>query len=399
MISENKQILYISRCIPYDSIGHAGGKTLNYYIKRMAESGADITIVSTSEENEFKKNDCASFGIKVHRIVPNITAIALLIDKIYKLNIWGATCGIHRYSYIKAIKEELFSMSIEGYTPDIIVLEWTQSLFLLDVVKIFFPNAKYIASEHDIYFQGLCRKVENEHNQIKRIYRRIKYQNTRKKELLLLNACDTIFVQNHKDEEILLKNGIATKCVTISPYYDHYKINYNSRTKKMMIYGAMGREENYKSAIWFIKEVLPLIKEYDYKLYIVGSKPPRELINYSSDNIIITGFVNDVESYMENCSVGIVPLTLGAGIKVKVLEFAAAGIPVLTNKVGIEGINLNKNEFFFCETASDYANVLINVFNEKCNLDEVSTNCRNKINETFNLEKSFQTYSQSLIRF
>ena len=65
--------------------------------------------------------------------------------------------------------------------------------------------------------------------------------------------------------------------------------------KNILFYGAMNRMENEISAEWFIKNVMPEIKDTGAKYVIVGNKPSDELKKYESDNVIITGFVQDIQ--------------------------------------------------------------------------------------------------------
>jgi glycosyltransferase involved in cell wall biosynthesis len=75
-------------------------------------------------------------------------------------------------------------------------------------------------------------------------------------------------------------------------------------------------------------------------VYIDGGGPPKKLQSWSSDNIVITGFVDDVRPYVQRASVYIVPLRMGGGTRLKVLEALAMKKPVITTALGCEGINV-----------------------------------------------------------
>ena len=128
------------------------------------------------------------------------------------------------------------------------------------------------------------------------------------------------------------------------PYYSNMSgCARKSNNRDILFFGAMSRPENYLSAIWFIENVMPLLNDLDVRFVIVGSKPPEELKRFKSDRIVITGFVNDTLPYFESSMCLVAPLVLGAGIKVKILEAMSSGIPVLTNDIGIEGIEIEDN--------------------------------------------------------
>ena len=82
----------------------------------------------------------------------------------------------------------------------------------------------------------------------------------------------------------------------------------------------MSRPENYLSAIWFIDNVMPLLKSDNYRFVILGSRPPEELKKRECTKIVITGFVESIVPYFEKSMCMVAPLVLGAGIKVKIIE-------------------------------------------------------------------------------
>lgn len=388
------KILYVSRSVPHNKVSHAGGKTFNYYIKGIAKHSNDsITLVSFGEKKEFNKCDCAKYGIETYFINNFVNSREKFIDKIYKCNIGGRYCGIHNLSSIKKLKNILAELIKKNYSPDVIILEWAQMTILIDIVKNFFPKAKYVASEHDVYYLGLERKAERETNPFKKIYRYIKYHVTKKRECEALLKCDLILCHNYKDVKLLEDNGVSG-AKSIVPYYDRYKTEeYKADRENISFLGAMSREENYKSVIWFIKNVLPELKDYDFKFYVLGSNPPKKLKQLEDNKIKITGFVDNMTPYLNNTKFAVLPLLLGAGIKVKVLEFAAAGIPVLTNNIGIEGIPFEKNvDYLHSETKDEFITTIKDALNDKINLDVISINARKKVNINFNLEESLNRY-------
>ena len=102
----------------------------------------------------------------------------------------------------------------------------------------------------------------------------------------------------------------------------------------------------------------------------------------------ITGFVENVEPYFETALCSLVPLLLGAGIKVKVLESMSAGVPVLTNNIGIEGIPAKDGlEYLHCETADDYISAITKLAGDEKLRNLLSENGRKFIKETFDYER------------
>ncbi len=105
-----------------------------------------------------------------------------------------------------------------------------------------------------------------------------------------------------------------------------------------MLYVASQNPHNVKGFHWFMKEVLPNLKEI--KINVIGKI--CEVIE-EHPQIVKHGIVDSLKEYYENSKISICPMLTGTGIKVKVLESLSYGIPVVTNRRGVDGI-LNKTE-------------------------------------------------------
>ena len=190
---KKRKILYISMSIPYDNVPHAGGKTFNYYINGFANDiDNEVTMIAKVLPEEEHQ---------IENINPNINTIIVRTPK-NKVKLWY----------------ELDKLKNTGYVPDIVILEWTWMLLFIDQVKKRFPNAKYIASEHDVSFLGAQRQYENAKG-FKKIYKKLYYNNLYKREILSINKCDYVVTHNAKDKKLLLKNGVEqSKLGVIVPY-------------------------------------------------------------------------------------------------------------------------------------------------------------------------------------
>jgi glycosyltransferase involved in cell wall biosynthesis len=161
----------------------------------------------------------------------------------------------------------------------------------------------------------------------------------------------------------------------------------------LVFFGAMGRSENYLSVKWFVEEVFNHLNGM-YQLVIIGGNPPEFVKMYASDNVTVTGFVpqSKVEEYFGRCTCMVVPLKLGSGIKVKVLEAFSASIPVITNSIGNEGVFAReKTEYIRCETAQEYIDFLTQL-QDNNDIQYIGENARRYVDEAFNLEKSKDDY-------
>jgi polysaccharide biosynthesis protein PslH len=105
---------------------------------------------------------------------------------------------------------------------------------------------------------------------------------------------------------------------------------------------------NVDGVLWFAREVYPLIKQQvaGARFAVVGARPPRSVtgLSESDGSIEVTGYVDDPQPYLARSAALIVPVRAGGGMRVKILEALARGIPIVSTTIGYEGIDLTPGE-------------------------------------------------------
>lgn len=400
----SKKILFISMCIPFEKALHAGGKTFNFYINQFAmDQGNEITMIAKVLPEEEKFINQINSKIRTLLVAtPKKTTkkwLAYIKSINSKFNPMFRYGNMLTKEIYNQIEDKLKFLKVEGYKPDLIVLEWTSILLFIDKVKIYFPNSKIIASEHDVTFLGKERYLKVAVNKFDLLIKKLSFLNIKKRELASINKCDLVVTHNYKDKQILLNNFIESeKIKVIVPFYENFfDIERKSNKQDILFFGAMDRIENSSSAIWFIDYVLPKLKDCNIRFIVLGNKPPLNLLNKKSERVIITGFVYDIRPYFTSAMCFVAPLLLGAGIKVKVIEALSSGIPVLTNEIGIEGINANNGvEYFHCVSPDDYEKTIRLMLADNINTNLISRNAKKLIDSNYDLYASFKEYSEQV---
>ena len=395
-------ILWISACVPYDSVPHAGGKNHNFYLKQIFKKNINLELLSFYSCDEKDKIDLDRYGVKNYLICREKpkTKFAILKRRIFtylfQLNPLGRSLYyVHSLGMNKVFRVVRSKNLTQDNKPDIIILQWTEMVVLIPKLKKIFPSAKFVSIEEDVFFLASYRRWFYSTNVFKKILSFIEYKRVKRLEKKCLELADLVVLNNYKDYKLLDDNGIVCKKIVNAPFYmnmSHIKSKHSG--KDILFYGAMCRTENYQSAIWFIENVFPKLEPLGYRFVVLGNKPHESLKKYDNGkSICVTGFVDDITPYFENSLCLVAPLVLGAGIKIKILEAMSSGLPVLTNEIGIEGINaVNERDYFFCKTPEDYERRILSLSENPDIGIKMDSMAKKFVKEQFNYERDAELF-------
>jgi glycosyltransferase involved in cell wall biosynthesis len=142
------------------------------------------------------------------------------------------------------------------------------------------------------------------------------------------------------DYKYLIEMGIPRKKIVVAPngidgdYYSYHAPDLKS--KKLVFLGNMFYPPNRSAAELIVKKIMPKLPK-DYTLECIGMIDSEFAKKLSSKRIRFTGPVEDIRPYMQEAALAIAPITQGSGMKVKMLNFAAMGVPIVTTSEGIAG--------------------------------------------------------------
>jgi sugar transferase (PEP-CTERM/EpsH1 system associated) len=126
--------------------------------------------------------------------------------------------------------------------------------------------------------------------------------------------------------------------------------------------GTMDFRPNVDAMLWFAREVLPLLRSHvpDVRVYVVGQRPHARLEALRGDPAItITGAVDDTRPYIAAASVYIVPLRMGGGTRLKLLEALSLQAPIVSTTLGAEGFPVTQGEqLLLADDAASFARAI-----------------------------------------
>lgn len=191
-------------------------------------------------------------------------------------------------------------------------------------------------------------------------------------EFSLMRKANVNYCLSTAELDIIKKIDPSINCKIIPIFiYEKDKLRFFDfeNRKNLLFIGGFKHTPNIDALSWFINNIFPIVQEGipGIILNIIGSNVNNEVMAFQNNNIKIIGYVDDkkLDEYYNNCRISIVPLRYGAGIKGKVIEAMYKQIPVITTSIGSEGLPDIEDCLIIEDNPEQYANKLINMYNDK----------------------------------
>lgn len=287
-------------------------------------------------------------------------------------------------------KEEwvnFLNQTIQNTRCDIVQIEFYP---LLNNISFISTNSLKIFVHHEIGFVKLTRSLDL--TDFSDIFKNSMINKLKFLEADYLNQYDRIITLSETDKQFLFEAGVK-KDIFCSPFPlksisrdNQIQFSFNSR---LVIIGGESNYPNLDGLQWFIKDIWPLIfKEYkNMELHVLGNWSKQTRKRLSLPGIVFTGFVTDIKEYVQN-SVSIVPIRIGSGIRVKIIESIMMGIPVVSTSIGAEGLEIIENEIFIADSANQFLFAIQNIVENEEMVRRELSKAQQKI-EIFSSNRNF----------
>lgn len=193
----------------------------------------------------------------------------------------------------------------------------------------------------------------------------------------LLEAADTFTSDMYRNNISITVIPIAVDTQELLP------VNRISDSTNILTLGTLHYPPNADGVRWFLLEVFPIIKQLmpEASLTIIGKNPPHDfkiMEQQHPDSITVTSYVPDISPYLKKAGVMVVPVRAGGGMRVRILEAFARGIPVVTTTMVIEGIKAKPGEEVLIEDKpTEFTKSVVNLLNSREKQTKLATNGRN----------------------
>jgi glycosyltransferase involved in cell wall biosynthesis len=362
------RILHVSKRVPDRKATHAGGVISGYYFDAMTRwSVCDLVALQTPSDNDVKLN-----GARTVHLVRST------VDEQDAATVLGLVARARAYVKLGACA----LLNARRNQPDIVLVEWS-ALGPIGMMLRLLCRQRIVLICHDLYYDRLGADIST--GAAPR-WAPALLRGIRALELAGVRAALGVICFDYRTKALIERDAGVSNVLVLPPVFNVFARDSREKDGMMLFWGNMSRSVNARSAAWFVDHVLPQIvdKVPDAHLVIAGADPPPELRARESQHVSVTGFVEDPSAVVGAAQVMVVPLRSGAGIKIKVLEGLASGIPVVANGVAMQGIRgVDGEHYLHAETASEFASCVIRLLQSAPLRAQLASNGRALIAEHF----------------
>lgn len=197
-------------------------------------------------------------------------------------------------------------------------------------------------------------------------------------ELKMAHLADLTITVTATEQKILEAQGVDQVAVIPNIHLPHNTPipDFNQRQGILFI-GSYNHLPNVDGVVWLCEEIMPLVWQINpsIKVTLLGNNPSEEVLALKSDRITVTGYIDDVSPYFASHRLSVSPLRYGAGMKGKIGQSLEYSLPVVSTKIGTEGMNLVPEQHILeASNALNFAQQILRLYTDKQLWNLISSN-------------------------
>jgi glycosyltransferase involved in cell wall biosynthesis len=234
------------------------------------------------------------------------------------------------------------------------------------------PTPVVIIDSHDVHYD-LARQIAMSAASFgRRIHAQLNWRKLKREEIAAYEGADGVCVCSVADQERLAKDAPAARAVVIPNAADIEGMQPRASdpapdADTVLFFGLLASVPNVDGLQYFVREIWPriLVGRPGAKFLVVGAKPAAALRSLEGSGVSIVGPVDDLRPYLSRAAAVVVPLRLGSGTRLKILESWAMARPVVSTSLGAEGLeSVAGRHLLIADDPEEFAAAVLRILRE-----------------------------------
>lgn len=253
--------------------------------------------------------------------------------------------------------------------------------------------------EHNIESELLERMARSEHSLLRRLFYQFEYRRYRRFEEAVWGRSAGCAATSHRDASMIQSRrpeipvAVAPNGVDVEQFSPGSDDPVPSR---LVFTGLLDYRPNYDGICWFLDDVYPLVqlKRPSVELQIVGQGSPEVLRTLRRPGVEVTGRVPDLRPHLNQAAVAVVPLRIGGGTRLKIVEAMSMGRAIVSTTLGAEGIDaLHDEHILLADTATDFAEAVVALLDDPGRRTRLGICARRLVTDQYSWESSADQFN------
>jgi len=258
-------------------------------------------------------------------------------------------------------------------------------------LRLLAPHAKIIFNNADLHFLRHLRAGLS----LGQPEKVAEASEIREHELSVMRSADVVLSYNDVEHSVIQSHTDGQANVVTCPWVVDVPPSVAPMDERagLSFLGSFGHHPNLECVEWFIREVLPMLgaTRPDVVFSIYGSDMPGDLETMKSEQVDPVGFIEDVAEAYDRHRIFVAPLRSGAGIKGKVLNALAHGVPCILTPIAAEGIGLRHNhDCLIASTPEEWLAAIVSLYDNEELWHSLSANARAYVEERFSFRRGVE---------
>lgn len=361
------KILVLDEEFPYPL--NTGGRIRTFSLVSRLAKNHEVRFLAYGEEGSESYRYCADAGIiplAVPVMVPPKRGLMFYLRLL--ANLFSRFPYVVTSHYSDTFREHV-KTELEREPADIVVAAWTPYAAYFSAV----PKSKTLITTHNIEAEIWRRYHKTETVPHRKWYIGIQASKMARFEKLVFRQADAVTAVSVCDAESIRKSGsnAAIKVIDNGVNLDFFTNDGHDRIKDdyLVFTGSMDWRPNQDAAEYFVNDIFPLLREQrpSIEAVFVGRRPPDSIVKLAdTPGITITGTVEDIRPYIRKAAVYIVPLRVGGGSRLKILEAFAMEKAVVSTSIGAEGLTVSDGkDILIADSPEKFAAAVVRLLEDR----------------------------------
>jgi glycosyltransferase involved in cell wall biosynthesis len=257
------------------------------------------------------------------------------------------------------------------------------------------PDLPRLMVHHNIESELLLRRSRNLKGILAKMYVALQGHKLRRFERKACSYFDHHTTVSERDKQTLQKMYPGTMVTVVPNGVDtnYFKpIDTQIDEDSLIFIGGMSWLPNLDAMIYLIRDIWHLIqaREPNTSMNLIGRMPSKEILKFSRSNpsFKTLGFVDDVRPYMAKTAVYVVPIRVGGGTRLKILDAMAMGKAIVSTTIGCEGIDVTDGkDIIIADKPADFAEKTVELLRNRKLREQLGRNARRTAEDVYSWEK------------